>query len=324
MSSCHLANGGRPAKSGKTNRINGPIQDSVSGLYAQKFLVLLIPIYDGTITDVNDPYVPRTRNHLRLSSNIFAENITTLQEYNLTFDITFSIAELNRPVVDQLYSHLAAHINANNMQMQPWCLSPLPAQLPALTLMPFTVLHPEKSNPSLGAVIKDAQIQQYDITLETLNKLACLPALANSEDRTPIILIGTKYRLNGLLGDGQVHSCFTYHVLYDLQTPLQTLFGQHSNDDRPCPECHLDCPHPPAALTSDNDDSADDITNNTSTSTNDIMTSSNELSNETNSVVTTTAATTSSNELSNETNIVGTTTATDNHTLSWEQSMLQL
>ncbi len=49
MSSCHLANSGQPAKSGKTNRINGPIQDSVTGQFLQKFLILILPIYVSSV-----------------------------------------------------------------------------------------------------------------------------------------------------------------------------------------------------------------------------------------------------------------------------------
>ncbi|KAK0229614.1 hypothetical protein EDD85DRAFT_794095 [Armillaria nabsnona] len=96
------------------------------------------------------------------SCHLANENILTLRTYNLAFNTTFSIPDLNHPVVDQLYTPSS---------------------------MPFTVLRPGKSNPSTGALIKDAKIQHYDIMLEMLNKFSCLPDLANPEDRTPIILI---------------------------------------------------------------------------------------------------------------------------------------
>ncbi|KAK0505343.1 hypothetical protein EDD18DRAFT_1098712 [Armillaria luteobubalina] len=113
--------------------------------------------------------------------------------------------------------------------------------------MPFTVLQLGKSTPSIGTRIKDSGLQHYDLSLSAFNRFAYHADLANPEDRTPILLLGTKYRLNGKLGDNQVHNCFAYHVLHDLQSPLHP---NHSGSDRP--DCHIDCPSAAAAETQEN------------------------------------------------------------------------
>ncbi|KAK0494497.1 hypothetical protein EDD18DRAFT_1355239 [Armillaria luteobubalina] len=194
MASRHLSNGSRPARSGKTNRINGPVPDTITGHFSQKFLVLIIPVH-------------------------------------------------------QLYEPVAALLNCNDMRMDPWCPYPLPIQFSQLltAAMPFTVLQLGKSTPSIGTQIKDSGLQHYGLSLSAFNRFAYHADLANPEDRTPILLLGTKYRLNGKLSDNQVHNCFAYHVLHDLQSPL------HPNDsgsDRP--DCHIDCPSAAAAETQEN------------------------------------------------------------------------
>ncbi|KAK0488242.1 hypothetical protein EDD18DRAFT_1359699 [Armillaria luteobubalina] len=178
MASHHLSNGGRPARSGKTNRINGPVPDTITGHFSQKFLVLIIPVHESMLTDINNPYSPHTRPRPCLYPTIFPQNIATLRQYNLALHITFSAADLGcTSLIQQLYEPVAALLNY----------------------------------------------------------------------RTPILLLETKYRLNGKLGDNQVHNCFAYHVLHDLQSPL------HPNDsgsDRP--DCHIDCPSAAAAETQEN------------------------------------------------------------------------
>ncbi|KAK0495169.1 hypothetical protein EDD18DRAFT_1106418 [Armillaria luteobubalina] len=113
--------------------------------------------------------------------------------------------------------------------------------------MPFTVLQLGKSTPSIGTQIKDSGLQHYNLSLSAFNRFAYHADLANPEDRTPILLLGTKYHLSGKLGDNQVHNCFAYHVLHDLQSPLHP---NHSGSDRP--DCHIDCPSAAAAETQEN------------------------------------------------------------------------